>query len=204
MICEDLSKKYGHLTVVIVFWIPGKNTGRKHLCRCDCGNYVNVDIRKLHNGHTKTCGCLNKEIITKHSLCGTPAYRTWQKMKQRCYNKNHEHYNDYGGRGITVCERWLNSFENFYKDMGTKPSPKHSIERINNNGDYELSNCRWATTKEQRRNTRQTINVTFNGKTQCLSDWAKDLGFNVNTLYSRINVHGWSVEKTLTTPVKNK
>ena len=126
-------------------------------------------------------------------------YSVWAAMKQRCLNPNHPHYKDWGGRGITVCERWL-SFDNFLADMGEKP-PKMQIDRIDNDGNYEPENCRWASPKQQLLNTRRTRLVTFNGQTKALSEWADELGINRSTLYKRINRSGWTPEDALATEV---
>lgn len=129
---------------------------------CDCGNKTIVSTGNLKNGTTKSCGCYQREYqakrgrknFYKHGLSNHPLYPTWSTMKSRCYNKNNISYKNYGARGIKVCDRWLNSFENFLKDMGEKPSDKHSLDRIDINGDYEPSNCRWATPEEQAINKR--------------------------------------------------
>ncbi len=110
-----------------------------------------------------------------HGRCGTPEYRTWRDMKNRCYNHKNADYKHYGGRGIVVCERWRNSFMNFYSDMGPRPKDL-TLERKNNDGDYEPGNCKWVSMREQRRNSRQNRIIEFNGKKQCLADWAKEFG----------------------------
>lgn len=122
----------------------------------------------------------------KHSRRYTPEYVAWEHMKQRCNNKKHPAFHHYGGRGITVCERWANSFENFFDDMGERPSPKHSLDRYpNNDGNYEPSNCRWATDKEQVNNRRLTTPITFKGETLPPSGWAKKFGINAETVRRR-------------------
>lgn len=128
----------------------------KWLCRCDCGNLTKVTSSSLVSGHTKSCGCLGKErrkeANTIHGMSRTPTYKTWVKIKQRCLNPNNSRFKDYGGRGIKVCDHWM-KFENFYKNMGDKPEGK-SIDRINNDGDYEPKNCKWSTAKQQAENRR--------------------------------------------------
>jgi hypothetical protein len=126
-------------------------------------------------------------------------------MIDRCYNGNASYYPKYGGRGIKVCDRWLGDkgFQNFLEDMGRKPSPKHSIDRIDNNAGYSPENCRWATAKEQGRNTRWNVNFTYAGKTQCIEAWAEEFRINSATLSGRIR-RGWSFERALTTEVKKQ
>lgn len=138
----------------------------------------------------------------KHGHAGIKSaeYRAWKGMNTRCYNPNRIDYDRYGGRGITVCERWW-SFENFLADMGEKPSPRHSIERRNNDGNYEPDNCYWATRREQNINTRRNHPLVLNGRTQLITDWAQELGIHHMTLYRRLE-SGWSVERTLTTPAR--
>jgi hypothetical protein len=133
---------------------------KKVKCICDCGNTGTYYLCNLKSGKTKSCGCLYNETRVgnyKHGGTGTREYSIWKAMKRRCYNKNVKDYPNYGGRGIIVCDRWLNSFENFISDMGKKPSAEYSIDRIDVNGNYEPSNCRWATPKEQRLNQRKTL-----------------------------------------------
>lgn len=126
-------------------------------------------------------------------------YRAWQSAKDRCYNPNHDFYPAYGGRGIVVCDRWLESFDNFLADMGEKPTPRHSIDRINNDGNYEPTNCRWATPLEQASHTRRNRNLTFNGETLHCAEWARRTGLSRSLIEHRLE-SGWSTEKTLSTP----
>lgn len=138
----------------------------------------------------------------KHGLVNSPEYKTWAMMLVRCRNKNNHAYPRYGGRGIKVCKRW-ESFENFYADVGAKPSPKHSLDRIDNNGNYEPSNCRWATMLEQGRNKRNNAMLTLNGVTKCISEWADITGIKRRTIHARIS-YGWPVEKVLTASLMTK
>jgi hypothetical protein len=134
----------------------------------------------------------------KHGQYLSPEYKAWAAMKARCLNPSDAAYAAYGGRGITVCDRWLDSSA-FLEDMGKRPSPKHSLDRINNNGNYEPGNCRWATARQQIRNTRRNVNVEFNGKTQCLMDWSIETGIGFKTLQCRLLNYGWTPEEAFTT-----
>jgi hypothetical protein len=126
-------------------------------------------------------------------------YRTWARMKNRCTNPNHTAYPHYGGRGIAVCDRWMGSFEDFLEDMGRRPTPQHSIDRIDNDGDYEPGNCRWATKTEQSSNYSRNRVLEHGGRRQTLSQWANEVGVSAEAIASRIDAFGWSVEKALTT-----
>ena len=138
-------------------------------------------------------------INTTREGCKSPEHRAWTAMLGRCQNTLDQRYKNYGGRGITVCERW-ESFRNFLMDMGLRPDPTHSLDRINNDGNYEPGNCRWTDQKTQCRNMRRNIRITFNGITLCATDWAARLGFPSHVIIHRIN-SGWSEEKSLTTPL---
>ena len=178
-------------------------------CRCDCGTEQEVRESHLRAGASKSCGCSNRAPLT-HGMAGrlddkgarVPEYRTWGHIIQRCTNPNHPGFRGYGARGITVCDRWRESFAAFYEDMGPRPSSKHSIDRIDNDGGYEPGNCRWATKKTQSRNTSTNRLLTFRGRTQSLAAWAEETGISQFTLSTRVNTLGWSVERALTEPVR--
>jgi hypothetical protein len=132
-----------------------------------------------------------------------PEYTVWADMRRRCLNTTRKDYARYGGRGITICDRWINSFANFLADMGPRPSPQHSIERRDNDAGYSPENCFWATPIEQGRNKRDTAWLTLNGVRRSLAEWAEVTGIDSNTIFMRIHNCGWSVEKALTTPVRS-
>ena len=138
---------------------------------------------------------------TTHRMTGTPEYIAWKHMKSRCFNFNHKRYLDWGGRGITVCDHWKNSFENFLADMGSRPTAKHSLDRINNDADYFPKNCRWATKAEQQNNTRYNRLITIGCVTLNIMQWTKEMGFKQNVIYDRLK-DGWSEFDAVMTPVR--
>lgn len=178
------------------------------LCKCDCGKQTIVRSRSLRNSDTRSCGCLRKEIAltilthghTKNKK-SSRTYNSWNTMVQRCTNPVNTHYHSYGGRGIVVCNRWM-KFESFLEDMGERPIGCQ-IDRIDNDGNYCLSNCSWVIPRVNSRNKRNNYLITHNDKTQCLSAWAEEYGINCKTLFSRIR-RGWSVDKALTNPVRKR
>ena len=156
----DLTGQVFYRLAVVSFAGSDKHKKAAWNCRCECGSMSVVVTSKLKNGSTKSCGCLSAERLAsgdanrKHSMSSTDEYWVWSDMIRRCENKNRSDYHRYGGRGISVCEKWRNSVTEFVADMEPRPSPKHSIDRIDNDGNYEPGNCRWATPKEQRANQR--------------------------------------------------
>lgn len=172
---------YGRLTIVERCKEKGANNNAKFLCRCECGNTCIVYGNNLKRLHTKSCGCFLVQNcgdkFRKHGMGYTKECGIWHSMIQRCTDPSCVAYKYYGGRGIKVCDRWLNSFETFYEDMGPRPTSRHSIDRWpDNDGDYEPSNCRWATWAEQARNRRSNRWFEHNGERLILSEWAKRLG----------------------------
>ena len=190
---DRTGERFGRL-VITRFIRVDKNWNYIWECKCDCGNIINVRYNNLLNGSTKSCGCLKREKTiersTKHGLSGgqgnyTRLYRIWLNMRRRCNNRRDQDYPYYGGRGIKVCKEWDNyaafhdwAMKNGYADHLT-------LDRINNNGDYCPENCRWATRKEQVRNTRQNHFITFNGKTMTIAEWAEYLGVSSTVLRTR-------------------
>lgn len=199
-----IGKRFARLTVLRRFGITKYSCSIME-CRCDCGNVVNRKASSLIMGKTNSCGCLWLEnlriVLVKHGAKHTPEYNIWRAMKQRCLNPNNKAFKNYGGRGITICENWKNSFSLFIKDIGLRPSAKHSIERINNDGNYELSNCKWATREEQDCNKRTNRIVTFLGKSQPLSAWCRELGVKRELVQYRIDKLGWTTEMAFTQAV---
>lgn len=166
--CIDLTgHKYGRLTVIKFIERDKKRRLTLWLCRCECDKEITVPSNSLRTGNTTSCGCFQREIAGKlsfkHGMGTSREYASWEAMKQRCLNPNNAGYSDYGGRGITVCERWM-EFENFYADMGPRPG-KRSLDRENNNGNYEPTNCRWATPKQQVDN-RRPYQISEEGRAQ--------------------------------------
>lgn len=166
-------------------------------CKCACGNVTNVNSGNLIRGNTKSCGHLRGKWIT-HGCTDTPEYTTWSSMIKRCTNPKDESYHNYGGRGIRVCDRWLHAFENFYADMGPRTSNSHSVDRRDNDGNYEPGNCYWATKEEQDNNRRTNRIVYFKDKKYTIAQLSKEYGIEYGTLLQRLN-RGWPVERAVET-----
>lgn len=175
------------------------------LCKCDCGNEIKVTSVNLKKGHTKSCGCL-KSIATieknkTHELSKTRVYHIWQDIKKRCYNKKSKCFKRYGGRGITMYKEWLENPKSFYDwSINNGYNENLSIDRINVNGNYEPSNCRWATLEEQANNKRTNRMIEYNGETHTMAEWAHLYNIKYKLLFSRLK-KGWSIEKALLTKV---
>ena len=192
---KDLrGKTFGKLTVLEEDGRIGANVA--WICKCECGKKIRVKANSLLSGNTSSCGCGRIEAITKHNQTGTPLFNVWRNMIERCTNPNYKTYKDYGGRGIKVCDEWR-EFEPFYTwSISNGYGKGLSIDRINVNGNYEPSNCRWATAKQQSRNRRDTVFIEVNGVRKSISDWADALGVKRNTLYWRYS-EGWSPKEIL-------
>lgn len=194
---------FGRLTL-LKFARRGNENRIGWVCQCACGKRIWADARDLARGHTKSCGCWRVEHsrakATTHGLSKTPAYGCWNGMIQRCLNPNDPDFRYYGGRGIKVCREWR-KFEGFLKSMGPRPSSKHTLERMNNNGHYRPGNVRWATRLEQGQNTRKNRMITFEGETLCASEMACRHGLTPQQLAGRF-YWGWSVKRALTQPLK--
>ena len=181
---------------------------RSAVFECECGVRFIADWQHVKQGSTLSCGCLHRELTAISAATHgytrrgriRPEYRAWAKMRARCNDPNDKQYCDYGGRGITVCERWQHSFENFIADMGDKPEGL-ALDRENNSLGYSPDNCRWTTNSRNNRNKRSNRILTFNGESLCCADWAERVGLTKKVLWYRLNA-GWSVEKALTTPAR--
>lgn len=193
-----IGSQFGTLTVIGYAAVKGK---LRATVRCTCG--IEKAIMIQHVRRTKSCGCLTNSIIskarTRHGMTDSPAWLTWKNMLDRCRNKSCASWENYGGRGIEVCKRW-EIFENFYADMGERVG-ELTIERIDNEGNYEPGNCRWATHKQNMRNTRSNRKIEYQGESHTAGEWSGIMGINERTIKGRLRA-GWNAEKALTTPVK--
>ncbi len=201
-------QRYGRLTVVERLFERKDYLSSIWVCRCDCGNEAHVFVGNLKNGTSKSCGCLRKEILSrsrqsddtepaeknklpsggqiKHGLSRSNEYHIWSVLKQRCLNPKDPKYHRYGGRGITVCKEWEESFETFYCDMGPRPSLNHSIERRDNDKGYEPGNCYWATRVEQDSNKSNSVLYALDGTYKTLPAWCRQFNINTSTVQYRL------------------
>lgn len=168
-----IGNKYGKLTPLEI--VGTKRGSLLYRCKCDCGNTIDVVSRCLINGNTRSCGCLRSKSLNMYK---SATYKSWVSAKQRCYNPNNHNYSQYGGRGIKMCDRWKESFVLFLEDMGERTSKEHTLDRINVNGDYEPSNCRWATRRTQSNNRRDNVFLDINGERLTVSEFS--VKYNIN------------------------
>jgi hypothetical protein len=172
----------------------GGHLHRKCEFKCDCGKIVQIQFSAVKNGSTKSCGCHSKDLASKrmkafnrkHGMFNTPEYNIYLSMKKRCLNQNHKSFMHYGGRGINICQSWIDSFDNFINDMGLRPSNNHSLDRLDNNKGYSKENCRWSTRTEQARNVRTNRIIEFNNEKKCLSEWAEIIGVSWQNLFYKL------------------
>lgn len=190
-------------------WLAIKHTGANKngaqmiLCKCDCGTEREVQYGNLTKGLSISCGCIKDDFpAITHGQSGSKEYISWLNMKARCLKPSNKAYHHYGGRGIRICLRWVNSFENFFDDMGPCPVGL-TIERKNNNKGYCPSNCKWDTREVQRNNTRTNVFVRYLGRSQTISQWAREIKMSPLALRARITNYGWSIALAMTTPVSS-
>jgi hypothetical protein len=202
---------FGRLTVLADIKVPTSNgrLSRRILAQCSCGVIGKYLVGNLMSGDTHSCGCIHREMVsargreqlTTHGMTETREYKSWSSALRRCYNRDCAQFRNYGGRGIEVCGRWRNSFENFYADMGPRP-PGTSLDRYPDvNGNYEPGNCRWATQTEQSNNRRTNRYIEFQGRTQTLADWAREYDLPRQIVAKRLLRSGWPIKDALETPI---
>lgn len=205
---NDLTgNRYGRL--LVIKRAPNRKSGKIKVvcweCICECGNIKIVAAKHISKGSTRSCGCLSAECLPPrmitHGMTNTRTYTSHEGMMARCYKRNDVGYFRYGGRGIKVCDRW-HDFESFIADMGERPD-NTSLDRIDNNKNYEPGNCRWATSEQQMNNTRANVRITFSGKSLTVAQWARELGINERTLRSRVR-KGLPPEKILSQKVRRR
>lgn len=200
---EDITgQKFGRLTVLELSTNMSSHM-RRWICECECGNIVERIGSRLKSGMSTSCGCWKNEKNSTHGMSGTTEYSTYMGMIHRCNNPNAEWYHRYGGRGIKVCDRWLESFENFFDDMGLKPSPELTIEREDNDGDYTPENCSWETSGVQSLNRSNNKLITALGKTQTQSQWSEEYNISPSTIHKRL-ASGWSNTDAVSKPISQK
>jgi len=206
-----IGKKFGRLTVVRFHRVNEKYETFWE-CKCICGKLIITRRCSLVQGNSKSCGCLNNELVKKRALEKSlkgrvkeeRLYSIWCGMKQRCYGENSTEFNRYGKRGIRICDEWINDYKSFRKwSIANKYSDKFSIERIDNDGDYKPKNCKWATPKQQANNRSNSLFLEYKDKKQTLAQWSEELNIPYACLYRRLR-GGWSVEKTFNSPSKSK
>lgn len=204
-------RRYGRLVVLGFagrYILNGKPRGLIWLCRCDCGKEIKVRYSNIEHCAQTSCGC-GREYWRKHGFASRSAskaraeYSIWKGIKKRCFDHNDPSWGRYGGRGITICNEWKDDFPAFFAHVGARPSSRHTLDRIRNDGNYEPGNVQWATRAEQNRNTRRNLLVTHLGVTRTVADWADDFGILRGTVYARIRA-GWDpLDALLTPPLPN-
>ena len=200
--CPIVGDRFGLLVVLRI--VPGGRY-RRAVVTCDCGAARSVRVGHLNSGATQSCGCQGRARAlasrTKHRGAGTPEYHAWNGMKQRCMNQRNKAWAHYGGRGIVVCAEWLDDFAAFLGHIGPRPSPLHSVDRIDFRGNYEPGNVRWATADVQSQNRRTTRFVEFSGERLPLTVWARRIGITARAISLRLEA-GWPLARALTAPKK--
>lgn len=199
---ELTGQTFGRLTVLKRSAQLGRRGEVYWLCRCSCGVEREVRASSLRSGRAKSCGCYHRERVTLHGMTTTATFKSWESMLQRCLNPHAPDYQNYGGRGIKVCPPWIGSFDAFLADMGLRPEGA-SLDRIDVNGDYVPSNCRWATRSRQQRNKRTTPMLTWQGVTLSWADWAERTGIPSKVIGWRLS-RDWPPQLALTTPIAKR
>lgn len=196
-------KRFGRLLVIrVAERKTGKRKPVKWLCQCDCGKQILVHTSNLTGSKSKSCGCLRFDNVPPnktHGMSETVTFNTWSRMLDRCYNKNNKSHHNYGGRGIQVCLRWQgpSGFVNFLEDMGERPSEKHSLDRIDNEGHYAPNNCRWATRLQQANNKRNNVILEYKGEKRTMGEWSRIVKIPIALIWDRIFVRHWDVSDAL-------
>lgn len=195
-------------------YLPSGKKIVQYQCRCDCGNTTVVRGNNLKQGTAKSCGCLKVENRIKHGLCGVPEHDAWSNAKRRCFSSSCQNFKDYGGRGITMCARWDDSFQDFIEDLGRRPHGL-SLGRISNDGHYScgkcwqcvqkgwLLNCRWETMSQQSNNTRRNVIVEIEGQKKTCTQLANECGIHPQTLAGRLHI-GWDADLAVTVKVRSR
>lgn len=198
-----VGKRFGRLTVLS--YSHNKGYTKYFLCKCDCGNQKIIAKNALTRGKQISCGCARKERIANLNKLPDGYCRLgkiFRSMKYRCYNQSSNHYHRYGGRGIKICDEWLSDIDSFRKwSIDNGYADGLTIDRIDNDGDYSPDNCRWITREEQLNNTSRSVMLSYDGKTQTMTQWAKELNMPTSTLFNRLKVLGWSAERSLSEPI---
>ena len=201
----EIGSTFGLWTVVSSTWMVGKKPSRKRIvvCECFCGKRKVVHLEHLQSKRSTKCTNCSHKILTQHRTqhgeSNSRLYRVWKDMKHRCESHRNKYYHVYGGRGITVCSEWAGSYEEFRDWAHSNGYAEHlTLDRIDNDGDYEPSNCRWTTNKEQQRNKQCNRILTHQGQSMTMVEWAEELGIKYVTLKTRLNKLGWPVERALT------
>lgn len=201
---DRTGQRFGRLTALS----PVRKGNRAHwVCRCDCGRLTSVSGVHLTTGHIRSCGCLLQEVAGLHSVTHgktrrrnvSPEYVSWSHMRSRCCNPKNNAFHNYGGRGITVCPEWMDNFQSFLDHIGPRPGKEYSVDRIDNNGNYEPGNVRWSTQREQMRNVRKSRRIEACGIVATLAEWSERTSINYVTLFGRLK-RGWPPEKAFSTP----
>lgn len=202
----EIGQRFGRLTIIGPAFTERQT--RYYMARCDCGAVVSRRVERLARGANRSCGCLIPDATaarsTTHGMSRSPEYLAWLDMRLRCNDEKDIQYTNYGARGIRVCEEWANSFENFLQHIGRRPGPSHSLDRIDNDLDYQPGNVRWATAKQQVRNRRCTLKVELDGQEHVFADLCEQRGLPYHIVWQRVFRYGLSLERALSFPVKGR